>query len=160
MFGSTGGKHRESGFFFFTKKLFLFLFLPPLRPPFQNSGAPPPKAGCNVAANGTVPFESNDEYACLCMKDQIQGIDLPKGKPCSKACGKSITGRPGRAVSGNADGKSPGFACVSLPIELGELNRFGHVHEADDKWYDCLFLSLENMTSGQEQEKKTLTLFF
>ena len=58
------------------------------------------------------------------MKDQIQGIDLPKGKPCSKACSKSITGRPGRAVSGNLDGKSPGSACVSLPIELGELNRF------------------------------------
>ena len=96
-------------------------------------GAAPPKAGCNVAANGTVPLESNDAYACLCMKDQIQGIDLPKGKPCAKACGKSITGRPGRAVSGNADGKSPGSACVSLPIELGELNRFGHVHEADDK---------------------------
>ena len=75
-------------------------------------GAAPPKAGCNVAANGTVPLES---------------------KPCAKACGKSITGRPGRAVSGNADGKSPGSACVSLPIELGELNRFGHVHEADDK---------------------------
>ena len=97
-------------------------------------GAPPSKAGCNVAANTTVPLESNDEYACLCMKDQIQGIDLPKGKPCSKACSKSITGRPGRAVSGNADGKNPGSACVSLPIELGELNRFGHVHEADDKW--------------------------
>ena len=97
----------------------------------------PAKAGCNVAANGTVPLESTEEYACLCMKDQIQGIDLPKGKPCSKACSKSITGRPGRAVSGNElDGEKsgPGSACVSLPIELGELNRFGHVHEGDDKW--------------------------
>ena len=98
-------------------------------PPFlsstkKNTGAAPPKAGCNVAANQTVPLEATEEYACLCMKDQIQGIDLPKGKPCSKACSKSITGRPGRAVSGNLDGKSPGSACVSLPIELGELNRF------------------------------------
>jgi len=94
----------------------------------------PAKASCNVAANRTAPLEATDEYACLCMKDQIQGIDLPKGKPCSKACAKSITGRPGRAVSGSAADKNPGSACVSLPIELGELNRFGHVHEGDDKW--------------------------
>lgn len=97
-------------------------------------GAPPPKAGCNVAANKTTPFEASEEYACLCMKGQIQGIDLPKGKPCSKACSKSITGRPGHSVAGNAgEGKNVGSACVSLPIELGELNRFGHVHEGDDK---------------------------
>ena len=119
-------------FFFFSTKNLKYLFSLSLKKKIR-PGVAPSKAGCNVAANQTVPFESNDAYACLCMKDQIQGIDLPKGKPCAKACSKSITGRPGRAVSGNADGKSPGSACVSLPIELGELNRFGHVHEADDK---------------------------
>jgi len=69
----------------------------------------------------------------LCLEaNEVQGIDLPKpGKPCGQACGKSITGLPGRPVSAGSSA-DPGYACLSLPSELGNLNRFGHVHGEND----------------------------
>jgi hypothetical protein len=69
----------------------------------------------------------------LCLEaNEVQGIDLPKpGKPCGQACGKSITGLPGRPVSAGSSA-DPGYACLSLPSELGNLNRFGHVLGEND----------------------------
>ena len=68
----------------------------------------------------------------LCLEpNEVQGIDLPKpNKPCGVACGKSITGLSGRPVAAGGD-TDPGYACLSLPSELGDLNRFGHVHSGD-----------------------------
>ena len=85
--------------------------------------------GCHVALNLNATASATD-VACLCLDvGEVQGLDLPaKGKPCSKACNKSITGRKGRPVAADAGRpeepqKKAGYACISLPVELGVLNR-------------------------------------
>lgn len=84
-------------------------------------------ASCAASLSGARRDEG--AFACLCLEaGEVQGIDLPKpGKPCAAACGKSITGLPGRPITASADAAG-GFACLSLPSELGDLNRFGHTH--------------------------------
>ena len=97
-------------------------------PGWQAQNASLTTAPCSAALD-LVTTNATD-YACLCLEPgEVQGIDLPatNGKPCSKACAKSITGRPGRPVTPGTGGKS-GYACLSLPTELGSLNRFGHTH--------------------------------
>jgi len=68
----------------------------------------------------------------LCLEaNEAQGIALPEpDQSCGQSCGKSITGLPGRPVAAGT-AADPGYACLSLPSELGDLNRFGHVHGAD-----------------------------
>lgn len=80
--------------------------------------------GCHVALNLNATANVTD-VACLCLDaGEVQGLDLPaKGKPCSKACNKSITGRKGRPLAADAGEKKTGYACISLPVELGVLNR-------------------------------------
>ena len=75
----------------------------------------------------TPSFPCSQNSLCL-DANEVQGIALPKpDKPCGQSCGKSITGLPGRPVAAGSDA-DPGYACLSLPSELGDLNRFGHVH--------------------------------
>lgn len=83
---------------------------------------------CHVSLNLNATANS-DSVACLCLDGgEVQGLDLPgSGKGCSKACGKSITGRKGRPIAASAGDKKAGYVCVPLS-EIGVLSRFGHVH--------------------------------
>ena len=88
-------------------------------PGWQPVGGAAP-ADCNVALNLNATAAARD-VACLCLEGgEVQGLDLPaRGKPCAKACGKSITGRAGRPVAAGAGGAAAGYACLSLPTEIG-----------------------------------------
>lgn len=94
-------------------------------PGWQTAG----DTACHVALNLNATANS-DSVACLCLEaGEVQGLDLPgRARGCSKACGKSITGRKGRPVAAGAGDKKAGYVCVSLGTEIGLLNRFGHVH--------------------------------
>ena len=96
-------------------------------PGWQAVGGDEPTA-CHVALNLNA-TSANADVACLCLDGgEVQGLDLPKGKPCSKACAKSITGRKGRPIAAST-ATNAGYACLSLPTEIGVLNRFGHTHK-------------------------------
>ena len=90
-------------------------------PGWQLVGEAGGDATCSTAANGVTTASST--YACMCLgAGMTQGIDNPSGKPCRLACSKSILGTVGAPIQAG-DGPNAAYACLSLPSELGMLNR-------------------------------------